>query len=556
MEMTAGTVGKVAKAGVVAGVTMDKESRRRLMEIISILNKHQLLRRPTPESAKAVLEELGPTFVKLGQMVSSHADVFPPEYCDVFASLRNDTNPLPFDEIERMLRDYFGERYDELFESMDSIALGSASIAQVHRAHLKGGEDVAVKIQRPGIKEKMREDIKLLRRASEVLEVSEPMGIEFDMSQFIDELDRTVNEEIDFRIEARNLGDFHRFNEKRKGISSPRVYEELSGEDILVMEYMDGVSFEHMDELRARYDERKMRSFGKRIVQNYLDQMLEDGLFHDDPHPANMMIRDDEVIWIDMGMMGRLSRGEREMLRELFEAVAFGDATEAKRILLIWGHARQRVDHVRLLRDLDALMARYAGRDIANLDLTNGLNDLLNILRGQQIDMPGSFLSLARGLMTLQGTVQHVNPEISVAATLKDYLRRTLAQDMDPFSRAEWAAAETYRAAGRTVQIPQATYDVLTELKKGELQINMQLRDIEEPVNALRRSIERMEMGIITAGLFVGSSLLCQTNMEPQILGIPIIGFLGFACALVLAIYLVWKLREGAKAKRKHRNGL
>jgi ubiquinone biosynthesis protein len=467
--------------------------------------------------------------------------------------LRNETNPLPFDEIEEILRGEFGESYDEVFSSIDPVALGSASIAQVHHAHLASGEEVAVKVQRPGIKPKLREDIKLLRRASEILEVSDQIGIDFDVTQFIDELERTVNEEIDFRIEAKNLSDFYRNNQKRKGVSSPRVYEELSGEHVLVMEYIDGLSFEHIDELREQHGERQMREFGKRIVQNYLDQMLADGLFHDDPHPANMMIRDDEVVWIDLGMVGRLSRGERELMRQLFTAVAYGDAAEAKRTLLIWGHASGQIDHPRLLRDIDSMLARYAGRDIANLDLANGLNDLLNVLRGQKIDMPGSFLALARGLMTLQGTVQYVNPDISVTATLERYLKRTMVADLDPMARAENFAADAYRAAEHAVQIPQASYDVLTELKKGELQINMQLKNIEEPVNALRRSVERLELGIMTAGLFMGSSMLCLTNMEPRILGIPIIGFLGFGCALVMAIYLVWKLRVAEKANRKNK---
>ena len=545
--------GTVAKARAFASMTMDADSRQRLMEIVGILNKHQLLRRPTPESAKAVLEDLGPTFIKLGQMVSSHSDVFPAEYCETFATLRNETNPLPFEEIEQILREEFGERYDDIFESVDAVALGSASIAQVHHARLASGEEVAIKVQRPGIKPKLREDIKLLRRASEILEVSDQIGLDFDITQFIDELDRTVNEEIDFRIEAQNLSDFYRNNQKRKGIASPRVYEELSDEHVLVMEYIDGLSFEHLDELREEYGERAMREFGKRIVQNYLDQMLADGLFHDDPHPANMMIRDGEVVWIDLGMVGRLTRGERELMRKLFTAVAYGDAAEAKRTLLIWGHASGQIDHPRLLRDIDSMLARYAGRDIANLDLANGINDLLNVLRGQSIDMPGSFLALARGLMTLQGTVQHVNPEISVTATLERYLKRTMVEDLDPIARAESIVADTYRAVEHAVQIPQASYDVLTELKKGELQINMQLKNIEEPVNALRRSVERLELGIITAGLFMGSSMLCLTNMEPRILGIPIIGFLGFGCALIAAIYLVWKLRVAEKANKKNK---
>lgn len=545
--------GKGAVAKAVAGMTADSGSRKRLMEIVSILNSRQLLRHPSPDSAKAVLEDLGPTFVKLGQMISSHSDVFPAEYCEAFAELRNSTNPLPFDEILGILHDAFGDRFDELFGEIDAEALGSASIAQVHRARLANGDEVAIKVQRPGIKPKLREDIKLLRRASEILESSEQISLDFDVQEFIDELDRTVNEEIDFRIETRNLQEFYDNNEKRKGISSPRVYEELSSENVLVMEYIDGTSFEYLDELEQEYGERLMREFGKRIVQNYLDQMLGDGLFHDDPHPANIMMRDGDVVWIDLGMVGRLTRGERELLRQLFTAIAYGDAAEVKRTLLIWGHASGPIDHPRLLRDIDSIMARYAGRDIANLDLTNGITDLLNILRGQNIDMPGSFLSLARGLMTLQGTIQDVNPEISVSATLERYIKRTMVENIDPMQRLEDLTADSYRAVENTMRIPQATYDVLRELQKGELQLNMQFKNLEEPVNALRRSVERLELGIITAGLFMGSSLMCLTDLRPKVLDIPLIGFLGFSCALVMAVWLVWKVLGAERANRRHK---
>jgi ubiquinone biosynthesis protein len=160
-------------------------------------------------------------------------------------------------------------------------------------------------------------------------------------------------------------------------------------------------------------------------------------------------------------------------------------------------------------------------------------------------------LALARGLMTLQGTVQHVNPEISVSVTLERYLRRTMVDNMDPVAVAESFAAESYRAAEHMVQIPQATYDVLNELKKGELQISMQLKNVEEPVNALRRSVERLEMSIIVAGLFIGSSMLCLTGMHPQILGIPVIGFIGYVCAVVIAGYLVWKLHVAETVKKQ-----
>jgi ubiquinone biosynthesis protein len=545
--------GRTAKAlRAVAGLTLDSASRKRLREIISISAKNGLFRNPSPEQLKTALEEMGPTFVKLGQMVSSHADVFPVEYCNALASLRNSTSPLSFEEAEQLLAKSFDGDYRKVFKSIEPVPLGSASIAQVHRAVLINGETVAVKIQRDGIKGKLLDDIKLMHRAADLLDASEYLGEGFDAHVFIDELERTVKEEIDFRVEAENLREFYLNNEKRSGISSPKVYSEYSNETVLVMEYVQGRSFDDLDALRKEYSDAELAQLGRRIVHNYLQQMIEDGLFHADPHAANIIMRGNDVVWIDMGMMGRLAKGEREMLRQMFMAVAMGDAVALKRTLLSWGHATGEVNHPRLLRDLDSLLSRYAARDIANLDLTNGLNDLLSALRNQHIAMPGSFMTLARGLMTLQGTMQTISPDINIVDTLSHYLKQTFLSWTDIRKHLEQNAMDAVYATDKGMRIPGQLSDALSMLAKGETQVNMNIREIEEPVAALRRSIGVATLGIIVAGLFVGSSLLCTTDMEPQVLGVPIIGFFGYVCGFLLAVYSVYEvLREEHKKHRR-----
>lgn len=545
---------RTAKAlRAVAELTLDSATRKRLREIIGALTKSGLLRDPTPEKLKDVLEQLGPTFVKLGQMVSSHADVFPVEYCNALATLRNDTAPLSFEEAEQLLTKSFDGDVHAVFKSIEPIPLGSASIAQVHRAQLVSGETVAVKIQREGIKDKLLDDITLMHRAADLLDASEYMGEGFDAHVFIDEMERTVKEEIDFRVEAENLREFYLNNEDRYGISSPKVYTEYSNETVLVMEYVEGCSFENLDTLRKEYTNTQLAQIGRRIVHNYLQQMIEDGLFHADPHAANILLRDNDVVWIDMGMMGRLAKGERELLRQVFIAVAMGDAVALKRTLLSWGHASGEIDHPRLLRDLDGLLSRYGARDIANLDLNNGLNDLLRTLRNQHIAMPGSFMTLARGLMTLQGTMQTISPEINIVDTLSRYLRQTFLDAADVRRHAEQNAMDAMYTAGKSMRIPGQVSDTLSMLTKGETQMNVSVRDLYEPVSALRRSIGVGTMGVICAGCFIGSSMLCTTQMEPRVLGVPFIGFVGYVVAFVLGLYCVGKVLKEEHAKRRHK---
>lgn len=547
-------IGRTSKAlRAVAGLTLDADSRKRLRAIVAVLTKYHVLHNPKPEQLKEALEELGPTFVKLGQMVSSHADVFPVEYCNALASLRNSATPLSIDEAEELLTQSYEEDYHNIFASIEPIPLGSASIAQVHRATLTSGETVAVKIQRRGIKQKMLDDIKLLRKAADLVEASEYMGEGFDAHIFIDELERTVNEEIDFRAEAINLREFYINNQERAGIRSPKVYSEYSNETVLVMEYVQGRSFDQLDQLREELPDTELEHIGRRIVRNYLEQMLEDGLFHADPHPANILVNGDEIVWIDLGMMGRLAKGEREMLRNMFFAAAMGDAAGLKRTLLSWGHAVGEIDHARLLRDMDGLLSRYSARDIANLDLTNGINDLLRALRDQNIAMPGSFMTLARGLMTLQGTVSAISPTINISGTLTRYLRSTYLSHADLQRDLGEQFVDGLYTVEKSMQIPRQLSDTLSMLQKGEMQVNISVRDLENPVAGLRRSIGVATMGIIAAGLFVGASLVCSTQMQPRILGVPLIGFIGYVCGFLLSAYCVWKVQKGERDKRRRR---
>lgn len=446
----------------------DKTSSKRLRQIIRILWNHQVYAGPTPEKLVATMEELGPTFVKVGQIMSSRQDMFPEEYCQAFAQLRTKATPMTFAEIEARLNEAYGGDYTKYFRRVNKIPLGSASVAQVHKGVLRhGGDVVAVKVQRPGIKKQMTEDVELLRRANDLLEISQARAEEgsFDISAFVDELDRTVREEIDFRREAQNLRDFRRNCDGIDNVTSPHVYEELTSETVLVMEYVEGP---HIDN-RPVLEEMGVdpHEIGTIVTQNYIKQLLYDGLFHADPHQGNIIVKPGPAIeWIDLGMVGRLNDTERGLLRKMFLAVASRDAQEMKNVLLTWGRPVGEVNHSKLLQDLDSMLSRYASDGIADIDLTSALSDLLTLIRGQHIAMPASFTMLSRGIMTFEGTIEAIAPDISIIGAINDYLKSHALDEFDLTQEVEDALFSVRKLSRKAINIPSQISDLLDMLAR------------------------------------------------------------------------------------------
>ena len=289
---------------------LNRKSRsRRLREIYGILGKHHFLRGFSPEEFRALLEDLGPSFVKIGQTLSTRSEILPQAYCDELAKLQTECDPLPFDKVLEALKAIYGDRLERTFDEIDPHPLGSASLAQVHKAWLKNGDIVAVKVQRPGVKATMAQDIDIMRvmakRAARFAKGEQMV----DFSDVVEEMWKTFLEETDFLCEAENLRLFRQLNGDVAFIDCPLVYPELCSEYCLVMEYIEGIPIADHERLRAAgYD---LSEIGEKMLDNYASQILDHGFFHADPHPGNILVREGKVVYIDLGIMGRLTPAER-----------------------------------------------------------------------------------------------------------------------------------------------------------------------------------------------------------------------------------------------------
>ena len=289
-----------------------KESNKygsRLREMTAVLRKHGITGGLTPEKLRLILEDLGPTYIKLGQIMSLHSDILPKSYCEELMRLHSEVTPMPFEQVAEVIRKSYGYEWNEVFQSIDVHPLGSASIAQVHRAVLKTGEDVVVKVQRQGIYKVMSRDISLLHKAAKLV----PPGTIKDMvdiNMVLDELWTVTQQEMNFLLEAASMEEFAQRNQDVAFVTTPRLYREYTTNHVLVMEYIDGFAINDKENLLANgYD---LNEIGTKLVDNYIRQVMEDGFFHADPHPGNVRIRDGKIVWIDMGMMGRLTERDRE----------------------------------------------------------------------------------------------------------------------------------------------------------------------------------------------------------------------------------------------------
>ncbi len=536
-----------------AGAEIDPEDRfhlsrktrtRRLKEIYSILRKHHFLRGFTPEVFRAVLEDLGPSFVKIGQTLSTRSEILPKAYCDELAKLQMECDPLPFEQILDAIDDIYGDRCSEVFSFIDSTPLGSASLAQVHKARLVSGETVAVKIQRPGVKATMAQDIDIMRTVARTASRFMKDEQMLDMREVVEELWATFLEETDFAREAANLQEFAQRNEQVAFIDCPKVYPELCSEYVLVMEYVDGIPILAVDRLRAAgYD---LGEIGEKILDNYATQILDHGFFHADPHPGNLLIRNGKIVYIDLGIMGRLSARDRAGFGGIIQAVGMGNSKELKDALMSFAVSKDSaaIDHARFLADLDVLLNDYGSCDVADIDIGQFLNDVLQLTRSCKVTLPSSITSVSRGIVTLEGTIASFIPNENVISIINAHIQRTKDPAEELTAAMEDLALALRSSTRGALEASQYSGETLKMLTRGQLKVNMEVIGSEAPLSRLGVIMNRLTMGIIIAGLFIGSSMISLSTMEPRLLGVPILAFFGYLGAAILSVWVVVDIRR------------
>ena len=520
----------------------DKTSHKRMNEIVRIMRQYKVLHGLTPEQAVEVLQALGPTYVKIGQLASNRSDLLPKAYCDAFEKLRDDANPMPFDVVIEQIDRAYGKSWHEVFASIDPVPLGAASIAQVHKATLLDGTTVAVKVRRPGVAESMAEDIMLMKHLLALGEFASNShrDILLSLEGFIEEIERTTASEVDFTSELHNLMRFHDELADEEGVTSPVAYPQYSCESVLVMEFVQGTEISHTQALREQGID--VSALARRVCQSYVTQVLDDGFFHADPHPGNILVRDGEVVWIDLGMVGTLTVSERMLVGKVFTAVATDNAYLLKEAVMGLVHVLGPVDHGALLEALSRLLAEYSTAEMKEINVGTVLTEVIKVLRGQNMMMTSSVTMLARGFVTIEGVIAQVAPDISVIEIVSKHV---IAQQADPkFLPTQLIDLATSSAASAEAlaKLPTQLSNTLEKLDRGQIKVNGDIEVSSRILATAYASVGRISLALLSAGLFLGSSILCTTAMQPQLLGVPLLGVLGYVGAFVLGAYTVFHI--------------
>ena len=521
------------------------EETKRLDEIMEVIRKHKLVRNGlTPETLRHLLEDLGPTFIKIGQIMSSRQDILPAEYCAELEKLRADVSPLSIDVIKKEIETELGRPVEELFASIDEKPLGSASIGQVHAAVLPDGQKVVVKVQRPFVADMMMKDFGLLAKAAKMVR-RVPVNETVDFQMIVKELKETSINELDFRVEAENTMTYAFNNRDIRYVTCPEVIPEYTTQRIMTMSYVDGFSIGDIDRLNEDgYDREEVAT---KLVENYLKQVLDDGLFHADPHQGNLQILGGKIVWLDWGMVGKLGRKEQSTLKMAVTAVVQQDVNMMKTAILSLGKPKKPINHPLLFSDIDSIMERYCAMDLEEMNLGDLLGEIVSAAAAHGISLPQGFSMLARGLITIEGVIAKLNVDVNMAELFSGKVMNDLVEKFDLKKETISNAKAVYESAKKSLIIPSLSADMMKSVIKGQTKMNIEVVAYEAIMKRIEIVMGDLMLCVIDAALFLSSALICTTNMQPKILEIPALGFVGFVAAVAFGVYILVAIIERRK---------
>ncbi len=515
--------------------------------------QEQIERRSRPERLRMALEELGPTFIKLGQLLSVRPDIVPPDYLKELTKLQDTVPPFSYEEVQKIFHEELGREPTELFTSFGSEPLAAASISQVHHARIAvRGQDgseqerrVVVKVQRPGLEKIISVDLEILARIAQLMEdhLQEVRG--HRPTAIVQEFARSLSREIDFTIELTNIQHFARQFAGCREIYVPEPYPALSTTRILVMERIEGIKASDVKRLRQEgYDLSLLAERGARLV---MEQIFTHGFFHADPHPGNIFFLPNHVVcFIDFGQMGRLLFKDRQSFIELVHGIVSGDETKVTAVMLDMTIQQGEFDRDALILDISDFMSRYLHLSIGEMEIGKIHWELLRLFsRHRMFLKPGLYLML-KALGTAEGVGRMLDPEQEMLSLAKPFIKKIKKEQFSPRRLAAEAADTGSQYLHLLRDLPAETRSILAMLRQGKVRLELEHHGLRPMEKALHRVSNRIAFAIVLAALIIGSSLVVLSGIKPKWHDIPIIGVVGFLLAGCMGFgLLISILREG-----------
>jgi ubiquinone biosynthesis protein len=486
-------------------------------------------RASTARRFRMLLNDLGPTFVKLGQILSTRADLLPAEFVDELSMLQDQVEPIPLDQVHAQIRESLGQDVQDLFATIDPVPLAAASIAQVHRAVTKGGDEVVVKVQRPGIADRIDSDLTVLRSLARLLEaVIEETGV-YTPTGIVDEFDKAIHEELDFVNEASNIRAFLANHAERPYLKIPRVYDDLSSRKVLTLEFIRGVKIS-----QAKLTDEERKVLAKNIIEASFRQLFDDGLFHGDPHPGNILLMEDHrLALLDFGIVGRLTKQMQETLVMLCLAVALKDSDSVARILYRVGVPDSRANLVGFRNDIENILGQHLPTTLGQVDARTLLRDLLDLAVKYRIRIPKEYALLSRASVSTEGMLRSLYPEMNILEVVLPYAKELLAGRYDPSQLQGGLMRTLLRFQSLATDLPTQLSQILLDLESGKFTVTVRADQFDKLNDNLRTVAIIAFLGLCACGFIVGAFM--SFAQKPWMYGnVPVLGIIGIAVAAAL----------------------
>ena len=489
---------------------------------------------------RMALEELGPTFVKLGQVMATRVDLFPPRWIAEFEKLHAAAPAAPLEALVPDLERALGRSPFEVFRDIEPLASAAASIAQVHRARLQDGTPVVLKIRRPGVRDKIEADLRLLRRVAELVDAEIPEARRYRPAEIAAQFARSLEREADFATETRNVERFAKNFEGDPHIVIPRVYPEWTSDTLLVQEHVEGIPATDPAAVAAAGLDRKL--LAARGVDAFLKMILIDGFFHADPHPGNVFyLPGERIVIIDFGMVGRLSPQRRRQVVDLLAGLARMAEEPMLDVLLDWAGDAY-VDEAKLAADLNEMVFDYEGMPLKSIRVGAVIRQFADIVRSHSIVLPADLSLMFKALITLEGLGRQYDPEFRFITHITPLVRRALAERYQPAELVRRGRGAFDEFLNVVTSVPRDLARLLREARRGKARVDLDLKRLDSFGRQLDRTLDRVAVGILTASLVIGSAIVLTVPQGPEVLGIPVLPTLGLAGYVVAFLNSLWIL--------------
>ncbi len=506
-------------------------------KVLKWKDAEQMARMEPPERIRRAIEEIGSTYIKLGQIMATRVDLFSPEWIAEFEKLQDNVPPQTFEKLQLQVEEDLGAPPDEVFASIDTSPLAAGSIAQVHRATLKSGEQVILKIRHPGSRRMMEADLRILSRLADIAEKQIPEAKHFHPKSLVKQLTLSLRKELDLASECRHAERIAANFADDPNILIPKVYWQYTSERINVQEYIDGIHGRDIDGIEKSGLDRKL--LAERGVNSVLKMILEDGFFHADPHPGNLFyLPGNRIVYIDLGMVGRLSPQRREQVIDLIRGLVGPDSALVVDTLTDWaGDTHINIDE--LTMEVDTFIENYHSVSLKNINFPAMLGELTTIMRDHNLVLPPDLVLLIKTFITLEGLGRQLDPDYDMTSGAKPILQRLMIARYSPEALAKRGWSNLTNVIDILSDLPRDLRRLLKAARSGSLQLNIDITRLEKFGQELDRAASRVTVGLVTAALIIGTAIVMTVPGGPTIFGLPFLGFTGFVGAGIGGIWVI-----------------